>query len=240
MAYQYRQALIGAGAECRLEKISAPTTTSQQLHVVIPKDEQQILSKASLQRDGLLHCPKCGQTQKNEDECAACGIVFAKYIQQHNQQINALSQPSLQKSKEKIPAAGFAPRFWSLFVDTCIIALVSAALIYAAEHFSLSETWLRYLPIAVCISYFFYFWTYHFATPGMFLAGIELVDGQTLEGAGENRYIIRLLLTLSVIPVVISAIWLLKGAKQQTLHDKLANTIVIRKTDKRALRHFEH
>jgi len=70
-----------------------------------------------------MDCPKCGHTQDDAVQCAACGIYFDKFRQQQELAAARSRAPSRQA-----PASGFGPG------ALVVTALASAALVYFLVH----------------------------------------------------------------------------------------------------------
>ncbi len=76
----------------------------------------------------------------------------------------------------------------------------------------------------------FIFWLQYDATPGKIAVGLRIVDASTGQRPSTRQYVIRLLgQFLSFLCLFIGVIWVAFDPRKQAWHDKMANTVVIRK-----------
>lgn len=74
------------------------------------------------------------------------------------------------------------------------------------------------------------FWVKKQATPGKMLLSMKIVDAKTLGKPSNRQLIIRLFsYIISVVPVFLGVIWIVFDARKQAWHDKIANTLIIKK-----------
>ncbi len=84
------------------------------------------------------------------------------------------------------------------------------------------------IPFLMVTGYFIGFWRWRGQTPGKMVLGIRIVrfNGDAIGWGGA---IMRLLgYSISVVPLLIGFIWIGFDTRRQGLHDKLAETYVIR------------
>ena len=141
---------------------------------------------------------------------------------------------------------GFWIRVWASVIDTlllCIIILPVLWGIYGKEYFDSPKlilgpadfliSWV--LPaIAVIL-----FWIYRSATPGKMAVSLRLADartgGQPSTGQLIGRYFAYF---VSLLPLGLGFFWVAWDPRKQGWHDKLANTVVIRRLRQPAVPEF--
>jgi uncharacterized RDD family membrane protein YckC len=85
-------------------------------------------------------------------------------------------------------------------------------------------TWL--LPIILILI----FWHYKSATPGKIILFLAIVDADTLQPPTMSQFVIRYLgYYVSAIVLFLGFFWIAFDKRKQGWHDKMANTVVIRK-----------
>lgn len=73
-------------------------------------------------------------------------------------------------------------------------------------------------------------WNRTATTPGLWLLGMYIADADTGGKPTLRQFILRYLgLILAMIPLTLGMIWIIFDRRNQGWHDKLANTVVIRK-----------
>lgn len=132
--------------------------------------------------------------------------------------------------------AGFWIRFLASVLDSILLLMVVVPLLlmlYGPEVLFMSESpGLAYdlinyaLPvIAVMI-----FWQYRAATPGKIMMDIYIVDADTLRQPTFGRLLLRYFgYYLSMLPLFLGFFWIGWDKRKQGFHDKIANTLVIKK-----------
>ena len=132
--------------------------------------------------------------------------------------------------------AGFWIRVVASIIDTLLIAVVTLPIlvsIYGTEYWSESfaggvwDVLISYIFPAVAI---ILFWIYKSATPGKMLLGLEVDNlGESSKlsvGQSIGRYVAYF---PSMLILFLGVIWVAFDKRKQGLHDKLANTAVIKK-----------
>jgi len=72
------------------------------------------------------------------------------------------------------------------------------------------------------------FWIYFAATPGKLLVHSYIVDAKTLKRAKTSQLVIRYLgYFVSMLTFGLGFIWIGIDSRKQSLHDKLASTVVV-------------
>ena len=132
---------------------------------------------------------------------------------------------------------GFWARVGAALIDTVVLMLVitpALVAVYGWEYF-LAEGWVQgpadvliswVLPAVACI------WLWHKlrATPGKMLIGAEVVDADTGEAITVGQSVIRYLgYFVSSLPLGLGLVWVAFDPRKQGWHDKMANTVVVRK-----------
>lgn len=75
------------------------------------------------------------------------------------------------------------------------------------------------------------FWLYKSATPGKILLGMIIVDADTLQAPSKRQLTIRYFsYYLSMLPLFLGFFWVIWDDRKQGWHDKLAGTLVIKKS----------
>nr|MCC4835487.1 RDD family protein [Vibrio lentus] len=78
------------------------------------------------------------------------------------------------------------------------------------------------------------FWIYRQATPGKMAISAKIVDATTGDKPSLQQYIVRYLgYILATIPFGLGIFWVAWDKRKQGWHDKLANTVVICKKDRK-------
>jgi uncharacterized RDD family membrane protein YckC len=152
--------------------------------------------------------------------------------------------------KSSLVIAGRGRRLGALLIDGLILGLVQQVLsaLYAppqitgphllAASLELSLPLSQWkLDITLAVITFCYFWLQHARsgqTLGKRVLGIRVVDAETLDPVGSGRAGIRALYYLwALIPVLgalfqtLDMLWIFWDQRKQTLHDKIAETIVV-------------
>ncbi len=136
--------------------------------------------------------------------------------------------------------AGFWLRVAATMVDSLLLVAITYPIlisIYGLEYFDPEKKGLVAGTADFIVSYVFpiiatvLFWRYRQATPGKMILSLRVVDaktGNTLSvGQSIGRYFAYI---LSLLPLGFGYIWVALDARKQAWHDKLAGSVVIRKT----------
>ncbi|MEZ8629976.1 RDD family protein [Vibrio lentus] len=137
--------------------------------------------------------------------------------------------------------SGFWPRVGASLIDTVIIGVITYPIlisVYGWVYFDnealvkgftdLVFGWLfPVVAILVC-------WLYRQATPGKMAISAKIVDATTGDKPSLQQYIVRYLgYILATIPFGLGIFWVAWDKRKQGWHDKLANTVVICKKDRK-------
>ena len=128
-----------------------------------------------------------------------------------------------RKGRATGPRAGFWRRFWALFIDGIITAVVLYGLAFAIGPIG--------FVVGLVASYAYYTLmegSKAGQTLGKKALGIRVVDANTGRSIGYGRALIRnLARILSGIPFSLGYLWMLWDGEKQTWHDKLASDHVV-------------
>ena len=132
---------------------------------------------------------------------------------------------------------GFWARVGAALIDTVVLlVIITPALVavYGWQYFTAEG--LVQGPADVLISWAFpalaCIWLWHKlrATPGKMLIGAEVVDADTGQAMTLGQSVIRYLgYFVSTIPLGLGLLWVAFDPRKQGWHDKMANTVVVRK-----------
>lgn len=133
--------------------------------------------------------------------------------------------------------AGFWVRVAASLIDTVLVVLVTAPLLFAVYGVSppgivtggfpaLVNILISYVAPAVAV---IAFWVARQATPGKMAFGARVVDAKTGNSLTVRQSIGRYLgYFVSTIPLGLGLIWVAFDPRKQGWHDKLAGTVVVR------------
>lgn len=134
--------------------------------------------------------------------------------------------------------AGFWIRVLASLIDSILIAIVAAPLmhlIYGPAFFA-ADAPLIMGPAHVLFVYVLpaiaivLFWIYRQATPGKMMIGARVVDARTGGHPTTRQFVIRYLgYFLSSFVFGLGLIWVGFDRRKQGWHDKLADTVVVRR-----------
>ena len=155
----------------------------------------------------------------------------------------------MDKAAQDVKYVGFWMRVLATLIDTLVLSLVLSPLLSAitpeldvdparlaedpvaleAAIDQVSRAMLLQLPLfALAI---LLFWRWRSATPGKMLIGAVIADAVTLQAPSVRQCLIRYLgYFISAFPLLLGLIWVGFDSRKQGWHDKLAGTVVIRKT----------
>lgn len=141
-------------------------------------------------------------------------------------------------SSASVRYAGFWIRVVAAIIDTLLSAIILVPIlwmVFGREYFSSDEmiqgpvdfllTWVA-PAVAVIL-----FWIYRSATPGKMAIDASIVDAKTLGRPSKGQLVVRYLgYYVSLIPLGLGILWIAFDSRKQGFHDKLARTVVIRRT----------
>ena len=134
---------------------------------------------------------------------------------------------------DEVEYVGFWPRVGAALIDTLAVMFLIVPLLvwyfgigwaYAEGATAFVINWI--LPgVAVLL-----FWHYRSATPGKMAISAVIVDARTFAKPSLAQLIGRYVgYYVSAIPLMAGIIWVAFDKRKQGWHDKMANTVVIRK-----------
>ena len=128
--------------------------------------------------------------------------------------------------------AGFVQRLAASLIDGFLLILLLTLvmlLVAALSSGNVSDRMAQFVGLAVPVAYHWYFWTRRDGqSPGKFALGIRVVkaDGSAL---GDTDAVIRAIgYKVSALFFGVGFLWALLDRNNQTWHDKLARTYVVR------------
>ncbi len=147
---------------------------------------------------------------------------------------------------EPLEYVGFWARVLAALIDSILIAIVTAPLLYSvygAGYWNSGDliqggwdfllSWV--FPVAAVIL----FWTYKSATPGKMAISAVIVDARTGGRPSIGQWVGRYLAyIIAFIPLGLGVLWVAFDRRKQGWHDKLAKTVVVYKHSSRF--HPEH
>ena len=139
--------------------------------------------------------------------------------------------------EDTVVYAGFWIRVVAHLIDAILIlALITPVLylIYGAAYFDSEElvvggadfllSWV--FPAVAVIT----FWWLKSATPGKMVFSMVIVDARTGAKPSVYQYVLRYVAyAVSIVPLCLGLIWVAIDSRKQGWHDKIANTVVVRK-----------
>lgn len=137
----------------------------------------------------------------------------------------------------EVEYAGFWIRTGAAIIDSILIIIIIAPIltaVYGGDYWldesrpqGIVDILLNYILPAVAV---IIFWVYKSATPGKMAMNLTIVNAKTGEKPSTGQFIGRYLgYYVSMLPLFLGIIWVGIDKKKQGWHDKLANTVVIKK-----------
>ena len=139
-------------------------------------------------------------------------------------------------ARETYELAGIFARLAALIIDIFLVVILLLAVLFAVELIGGggSASIIQALGFAVPVAYHWYFWTRRDGqTPGKFALSIRVIkaDGTSLS---DTDAVIRAIgYNVSSFIFGLGYLWAIFDKKNQTWHDKLARTYVVRKDRQR-------
>jgi uncharacterized RDD family membrane protein YckC len=126
---------------------------------------------------------------------------------------------------------GFWARVGASLIDSIatlgLIVVLSALFFRSNDTSSLADFTLSWIVPAIAV---LVFWFARGATPGKMVINAVIVDANTLLQPTNGQLVGRYLgYFVSTVPLCLGLIWVGIDARKQGWHDKMANTVVIRK-----------
>lgn len=142
--------------------------------------------------------------------------------------------------EQELEYAGFWIRAWAAIIDSILIMLIVfplLILIYGWSYFDVDQTGVVAGPADFFISWILpaiaviAFWIYRQATPGKMAISARIVDAVTGNPPSNGQLIGRYLAYfISMLPLFLGIFWVAFDKRKQGWHDKLAGTVVVRKS----------
>jgi uncharacterized RDD family membrane protein YckC len=139
---------------------------------------------------------------------------------------------------------GFWKRVFAALIDSIVVAVALAPLLAVLGLNADMELGADGLPVLnsfnlhgfagntiITAAIVLGFWIWKMATPGKMIIGAVIVDAQTFAKPTTGQFMVRYIgYYLSTIPFLLGLIWVGLDRRKQGWHDKLANTVVVKKT----------
>ncbi|MCY4072451.1 MAG: RDD family protein [Chloroflexi bacterium] len=132
--------------------------------------------------------------------------------------------------------AGLVDRFAASLIDSflLILPLSIAALIISSPGHHIPKPFLQFVLLAVPIAYHWYFWTRRDGqTPGKFALGIRVIKADGSDINDVDAVIRAIGYHVSSVLFGLGFIWALFDKNNQSWHDKMARTYVVRCSKRR-------
>ena len=195
-------------------------------------------------------CPACGLEQPDDESCAGCGVVYAKWAARH-ESLGQGGQPTVAPPAppvfaapgpavaaahpEQLPKAGFWIRVVASMIDGLILGFVQfvigLVLGFAggeADGIAIfAVTWL--CSVVISVTYYVFFTGYNGQTPGKMVLRLQVVrtDGTPMT---YGKAFLREIPCKFISGILLGIGYLMVAFDQQKqgLHDRMAGTYVIR------------
>lgn len=142
---------------------------------------------------------------------------------------------------QELEYAGFWVRTGAAIIDTILLMLITGPLlisIYGWGYFNGDNKAIIAGPADFLISWVLptiaviVFWVFKQATPGKMAVSARIVDATTGQPASTAQLVGRYFAYfVSTLPLFLGIIWIAFDKRKQGWHDKLAGTVVIKKTN---------
>lgn len=139
---------------------------------------------------------------------------------------------------QQLEYAGFWTRTGAALIDGILILLITVPLlisIYGWEYLETEDLVLG--PADFLISWVMpafvtvLFWLYKNATPGKMAVTAQVVDAQTGESISVGQAMLRYLgYFIAMLPLGLGIFWVAFDSRKQGWHDKIAGTVVVKRT----------
>lgn len=143
------------------------------------------------------------------------------------------------QEQAELEYAGFWSRFGAGLIDGILTVIVTLPLligIYGMDYLDNeafiagpADLFISYILPAIVIVVL---WIRFGATPGKMAIGATIVDARTGGKPSSSQYVIRYIgYFVSALPLLLGYLWAGFDARKQAWHDKMANTVVVRRKD---------
>ncbi|MGD8567037.1 MAG: RDD family protein [Gammaproteobacteria bacterium] len=124
--------------------------------------------------------------------------------------------------------AGFWRRAAAVIIDSIVFSFLLGLLLGPA--YINADTMSREGLIGNAIAFVLTvgLWVRYLGTPGKLLLGCQIVDADTGEPINTRQAVIRYLgYFVSIMTLFVGFLWMIWDKRNQTFHDKMANTVVV-------------
>ena len=138
----------------------------------------------------------------------------------------------------ELPYAGCWIRVWAAVIDTALVSVLILPVltaIYGESYWD--STSILHGPVDFLLSWVapavavVLFWIARQATPGKMAISARIVDAKTGGKATTRQLVIRYLgYYVSLLPFGLAMLWVAFDRRKQGWHDKIAGTVVVRKS----------
>lgn len=145
----------------------------------------------------------------------------------------------MEQTPAPVEYAGFWIRVAASIIDTVLVTLATLPLlaaVYGLAYFDIEKAAQISRPAEIVISWVLpaiavvLFWIYRQATPGKSFLGLQIQDANTGGPLSPMQSVARYLgYFASTIPLGLGLIWVAFDPQKQGWHDKIAQTVVIKK-----------
>ena len=142
---------------------------------------------------------------------------------------------------------GFWIRVVATLIDSVLLLVIILPInlaVYGREYFD--STALFVGPVDYLVTWVFptiaviLFWINRAATPGKMAVGLRIADARTGQNASPGQLVGRYFgYFVSLLAIGVGFLWVAWDPKKQGFHDKLAGTVVIRRTRRQEQPSFE-
>jgi uncharacterized RDD family membrane protein YckC len=134
---------------------------------------------------------------------------------------------------EIVEYVGFWPRFGAFLIDSVAVMflVVPLLMLYFGSDWrdsrGMAYQVINWVPPAVAV---LLFWHFKSATPGKMVISAVIVDARTFGPPTTGQLVVRYVgYYVSTIVLCLGHLWIAFDPRKQGWHDKMANTVVIRK-----------
>jgi predicted Zn finger-like uncharacterized protein len=183
-----------------------------------------------------ISCPACGKDQPQSAACVFCGLIFARYAQSRSTTAPLAAEPR-PAAAELRPKAGFWLRLVALMIDGLLVLVMQIVcglllVMIGSDGFEPSSSvalLTQLFSMLLSLFYWVFFTGYGGQTPGKMLLRLQVIctDGQP-PGYGKAFYRETLGKFVSGIILGIGYLMAAFDDQKQALHDRMANTYVVK------------
>lgn len=214
---------------------------------------EQTESRAKTSLPDQISCPACGLMQDKNDRCNGCGVIYERLQSQRQEKAQTdhdadtlheslaeLRRTALAQDPQSQPKAGFWIRVTASLLDSFLLGMVQFVLSFligmiiamlgvAAEGDPAVNTVIWLFGASLSIGYAVFFTGYCGQTPGKMALRIKVIrtDGRQINyGRAALREVLGKF--ISSVLLCIGYLMVAFDSQKQGLHDKIADTYVIK------------